>query len=62
MGEGGGLNCQQWICEYVVLYCDCELSVKSVISTFVDILEEDVDKVLYFSAQTFFVFLNFHTH
>ena len=38
----------------MLLYCDCEFSVKSVIFTFVDIWEEDVGKVLYFSVQTFF--------
>jgi hypothetical protein len=38
----------------MLLYCDCELSVKSVIVTFVAIREEDVGKVLYFSVQTFF--------
>jgi len=38
----------------MLLCCDCELSVKSVIFTFVDIREEVVGKVLYFSVQTFY--------
>jgi hypothetical protein len=46
----------------MLLCCGCELSVKSVIFTFVDIWEEDVGKGLHFSAQTFFFFFNFHTH
>jgi len=52
VGEGGGPNCQHKFVN-MLLY-DCELSVKSVIFTFVDIWEEDMGKVLYFSVQTFF--------